>query len=272
MNRIRRIAASLVVVSLLGIAVPTMASAASVITLSGATASFPLVSLLAQKYVKLNPHKVKFKIAQGGAQIGINDVAAGRVSIGDVSRDPQRSDPAGLVFYPIARYYICVVTNRANTLANLTPAQVNSIFTGKVRSWSQVPGASATGTIDIISRTSVAGVLTNFQTLLLGGKTVSTIAAQEPSEGLLQQQVKNDPNAIGFLSGYLADKGVNPVGYSGVGCNLANAISGQYAGVARFYEVTKGRASGPSAAFISWIEHSKAARKIISTQWIPVGS
>ena len=271
MNRIRRIAASLAVVSLLGVAVPTVASATSVITLSGATASFPLVSLLAQKYVKTYPHKVKFKIAQGGAQIGINDVAAGRVSIGDVSRDPQASDPAGLVFYPIARYYICVVTNKANTLANLTPLQVNQIFTGKVRTWSQVPGASANGPIDLISRTSVAGVLTNFQTLLLGGKTVSSIAAQEPSEGLLQQQVENDPNAVGFLSGYLANKGVNPVAYAGVGCNLANAISGQYAGVARFYEVTKGRASGPSASFISWIEHSKAARKIISSQWIPAG-
>jgi phosphate transport system substrate-binding protein len=272
MNRIRRIAASIAVVSLLGVAVPTVASATSVITISGATASFPLVSLLAQKYVKLNPGKVKFKIAQGGAQIGINDVAAGRVSIGDVSRDPLSSDPKGLVFYPIARYYICVVTNKANTLANLTPAQVTSIFTGKVRTWSQVPGATATGTIDLISRTSVAGVLTNFQTLLLGGKTVSNIAAQEPSEGLLQQQVENDPNAVGFLSGYLADKGVNPVGYAGVGCTLANSISGEYAGVARFYEVTNGRATGPSAKFISWIEHSKAAKAIISTQWIPVGS
>jgi len=121
------------------------------------------------------------------------------------------------VFYPIARYYICVVTNKANTLANLTPLQVNQIFTGKVRTWSQVPGASANGPIDLISRTSVAGVLTNFQTLLLGGKTVSSIAAQEPSEGLLQQQVENDPNAVGFLSGYLANKGVNPVAYAGVG-------------------------------------------------------
>jgi phosphate transport system substrate-binding protein len=271
MNRVRRrIAASLAVVSLLGIAAPAAALATNVLSLSGATASFPLVSLLAQRYVKLYPHKVKFKIAQGGAQIGVNDVAAGRVSIGDVSRDPQSNDPTGLVFYPVAKYYICAVTNKANTLANLTQPQLQAIFTGKTRSWTQVPGATATGTIDVVSRTSVAGVLTNFQTLLLGGKTVSSIAAQEPSEGLLQQQVENDPNAIGFLSGYLADKGVNPVGFAGVGCNLANAISGQYAGVAHFYEVTKGRATGAAASFIGWIEHSKVARKIISTQWIPV--
>jgi phosphate transport system substrate-binding protein len=148
---------------------------------------------------------------------------------------------------------------------------VISIFTGKTRNWSAVPGASASGTIDLISRTSVAGVLTNFQTIVMEGKKVSTIAAEEPSEGLLRQQVENDPNAIGFLSNYQSDKGgVNPVGLNGVGCNRANAVSGQYAGVARFYEVTKAKASGAAAQFIGWITNSAAAKRIIATQWIPI--
>src|ERR1700692_2364165 len=133
MNRIRRLAVRaggiLLVAGVLGVAAPAAASAATTtVTISGATASYPLVSLLAQKYVKLFPHKVKFKIAQGGAQIGVNDVAAGRVTIGDVSRDPLAVDPKGLVFYPIAKYAICVVTNKANTLSNLTQSQVISIF------------------------------------------------------------------------------------------------------------------------------------------------
>src|SRR5947209_934585 len=143
MHRIRRLSVALAVAGVLGVAAPAAASAVTTLTLSGATASFPLVSLLAQKYVKAHPHKVKFRIAQGGAQIGINDVAAGRVSIGDVSRDPIESDPKGLVFYPIAKYAICVVTNKGNPLSNLTSAQLVSIFTGKTRSWSQIPGASA---------------------------------------------------------------------------------------------------------------------------------
>jgi phosphate transport system substrate-binding protein len=271
MNRIRRISAAATVACVLGVAAPAAASAATTITISGATASYPLVSLLAQKYVKLHPKKVKFRIAQGGAQIGVNDVAAGRVTIGDVSRDPESKDPPGLVFYPIAKYAICVITNKANTLSNLTSSQLVSIFTGKTRSWSGVSGATASGSIDLISRTSVAGVLTNFQTLLLEGKKVASIAAEEPSEGLLKQQVETDPNAIGFISNYQSDKGgVNVVGLGGVQCSKANAVSGQYAGIARFYEVTKGKASGPASAFIGWIEKSAAAKKIISTQWIPI--
>jgi phosphate transport system substrate-binding protein len=271
MKRIRRLSAALMVAGVLGVAAPAAASAVTTITISGATASFPLVSQLAQKYVKVHPHKVKFKITQGGAQIGINDVAAGRVTIGDVSRDPLSSDPGGLVFYPIARYGICIVTNKSNPLPNLTTAQAVSIFTGKTRSWSGIPGATASGTIDLISRTSVAGVLSNFQTILLEGKKVSSLAAEEGSEGLLRQQVENDPGSIGFVSNYQSDKNtVHAVSLNGIACNRTTVQSGSYTGTARFYEVTKGKATGAASAFIGWITHSKVARKIIQTQWVPV--
>jgi phosphate transport system substrate-binding protein len=272
-RRTRRVAALLAATFTLSIALPAIALATGALSIDGATASFPLVQLLAQKYEKLNK-KVKIKLTQGGTQVGINDVAAGRVSLADVSRDPLPSDPAGLVFYPIAKYYLCVVTNSNNKLANLTQPQVESIFTGKTTDWGKVPGATASGPIDIISRNSSAGTLSNFQTLLINGKKVSgpkgAAVAEKPSEGLQRQAIQNDPNAIGFLSGYFAGQGVNAVGFNGVGCTLANATAGQYAGVARFYEVTKGKARGAAASFISWIDVSKAAKSIVSSQWIPL--
>jgi phosphate transport system substrate-binding protein len=266
-----KLVASFAAVTLIGSAVPAIASATSVITISGATASFPLVQLLAHKYSKLEHNKVAFRISQGGATIGINDVAAGRVSIGDVSRDPLPTDPPGLDFYPIAEYGICIVTNKSNTLASLNEAQIQGIFEGKTKEWGQVPGASASGPIDLISRTSTAGVLTNFKTLFLGNKSVASTAAEEPSEGQLEQQVANTANGVGFLSNYRADQGtVNPVAYNGVACTRANVASGQYTATARFYEVTKGPATGAAGQFISWIRSSSAAKKIISTQWVPV--
>jgi phosphate transport system substrate-binding protein len=271
MTRFRRISAAFLVAGVLGAAAPAAASALTTITISGATASYPLVSLLAAKYVKVHPHKVKFRITQGGAQIGINDVAAGRVTIGDVSRDPLSTDPAGLVFYPIARYGICVITNKANPVTNLTTAQAIAIFTGKTRSWAGIPGATQSGTINLVSRTSVAGVLTNFQTILLEGKKVSSLASEQPSEGLMRQTVENDPASIGFVSNYQSDKGtVHAVNLNGTACNRSTVTNGSYSGTARFYEVTKGKATGAASAFIGWIEKAAAAKKIISTQWVPI--
>ena len=271
MNRIRRVATALGVVGALGVVLPAIAAATSLITISGATSSYPLVTLLANKYVKTYPHRAHFKIAQGGSSVGVADVAAGRVTIGDVARNPEGTDPKGLDFYPIARYAICVVTNKSNPISSLTEAQVTSIFTGKTRSWSEVPGAKASGTIDLISRTSSAGVLTNFQTLMLGGKKVAALAQQESSEGLLKLAVENDSSAIGFLSNYNADSGgVNSVGFNGQACTVANAKAGNYGPVAVFYEVTKGPFSGAAKQFITWIDSSSAAQKIIASQWIPL--
>ena len=78
----------------------------------------------------------------------------------------------------------------------------------------------------------------------------------------MRQAVESDPSGIGFLSNYQADKGgVNSVGFNGVACNKTTAASGQYAGVAVFYEVTKGPASGAAAAFINWIDSSARRRR-----------
>jgi phosphate transport system substrate-binding protein len=270
MRRRHRLTAIVALTAALAVA-PAIAYAATTISMSGATASFPLMELLAAKYRAVKKGKVTFKLSQGGATVGIQDAAAGKVSIGNSSRAPASTDPGGLTFYPIAQYFVCVVTNPANPISNLTADQVQQIFTGKVRDWSQVSGAKATGPIDVYSRTSVAGVLTTFQNSLLAGAKVSSVATQQASEGLMQNSVKKDADGIGFLSDYFAlAKGINPVGYNGTACSVSNVVSGAYPGSSYFYEVTRGPAKGASADFIHWVQTSKPAKKIIETNWIPL--
>lgn len=271
MTRTRRLTAALAVVGVAAVAAPAGASAASTITISGATGSAPLVALLAKKYVKLYPGKVRFKLAQGGGEVGVQDAAAGRVTIGNAARDPRPSDPAGLVFYPIAKDFFCFDVNPDNKLTNLTKAQAQAIWTGQVRNWEDVPGATVSGTIDLIGRTAASSLPPLVQQLLLGGKNISTLAALKPSDGLVEQSVASDKNAIGFNSGYYASQpDVRAVAFEGVACNLQNAKSGQYPGVRNYYEVTRGPATGAAKKFINWIQRSKSARKIIAAIAIPL--
>src|SRR5580692_5200840 len=145
MHRIRRLSVALTVAGVLGVAAPAAANATALVTISGATSSYPLVALLAAKYVKLHPHKIRFKITQGGTTVGLNNVKNGSDTIADVAQEPNGAD-AGLSFNPIAKYAICVVTNKSNPVTNLTPAQVTSIFTGKTKTWSSaLGGATAAG-------------------------------------------------------------------------------------------------------------------------------
>lgn len=249
--------------------VPASAAAKPTITMSGSTSVAPLATLLAKKWVKTCNGCVSFKILQGGSDVGVADVGAGRVTIGNSSRDPKPSDPGGLQFNKIAGDAICLVTNPANKLPQLDQSGVQAIFGGDVRSWSGVPGATVDGTIDLTVRTAASGTQDAFQKIFMGTKKIFSGASQKASNGLVQQAVQRDDNAIGYVS-LAFDKGTNPVAYKGVPCTLRNAKSGQYGGLRNFYMVTRGAPNGAAKKFITWVTHNKAAAKITATQWVPL--
>ena len=269
MSRGRLRGAAVVVALALAAAVPAAATAKPTITMSGSTSVAPLATLLAKGYLSKCGHCVNFKIQQGGSDVGISDVAHGRVTIGNSSRDPKPSDPGGLVFNKIAHDAICLITNNSNHLASLDQNGVQAVFGGDVRSWSGVPGSNLSGTIDVTVRTAASGTQDAFQKIFMGSKKIFSGASQKASNGLVQQTVQRDENAIGYVS-LAFDEGTNPVAYKGVPCTLRNAKSGQYGGIRNFYMVTRGAPQGAAKQFIGYVKHNPSAQRIIATNWVPL--
>ena len=254
----------------LAVAIPASSAAArTTISMSGSTSVAPLAAKLAKGYLKAHPRAASFRLAQGGSDVGVADVAAGRVTIGNASRDPKATDPGGIVWNRIARDAICIATNSGNTVSGLTQEQVQAIFSGAVRNWDQVPGATVSGPIDIVVRTAASGTQDAFQKIFMGSAKVSSSAAQKASNGLVAQSIRSDPNAVGYVS-LAFTQGLNDARYKGVACNLRTAKSGQYEGVRNFWMVTRGRPAGASLTFIRWIQRSRAARAITATGWVPL--
>ncbi len=256
------------------VALPTGASAAKkkkkvTITLSGSTSVAPLATLWAQKYVKTKQGKrVKFKILQGGSDVGVSDVSRGRVTIGMSSRDPKPSDPGGISFNRIAKDAICLVTHRSNGVKAFDQSLVQNIFSGSVRSWSQVPGAKQSGTIDLFVRTPASGTQDAFDKIFMTPQKIFSGASQKASNGLVQQAVQRDKAGIGYVS-LAFTKGTTVGNYKGVPCNLRNAKSGQYGGVRAFYFVTRGKAKGAAAKWIRWVRNNKQALRTAASEWVP---
>jgi phosphate transport system substrate-binding protein len=245
------------------------------LVIAGSTSMLTLVQKLAAAYHKAYKKIPEPKVEGGQTGIGIDDVAAGRVDIGDASRDPIRGvDPPGLVFSKIARDGVCVITNTANSLTNLSHETIVDIFTGDARDWSEVPGAKISGPIDLFDREAVSGTQDAFQDIFLGEELkISPSATQESSEGQEVSAVGGDKSAIGFTSfAATLNGGVHTVDYEGIPCTLANAKSGQYAGVRNFWMVTKGAPKDEAAKFIDWITKpcNLTVRKIVSSEWIAI--
>ncbi len=264
------------IVTSLMLAVPAGASAKRLI-IDGSTSMLPLVQKLATAYHKAYPKIPAPKVGGGQSAIGISDAASGRVDIGDASRDPIPGvDPKGLVFSKVARDGVCIITNSANPLPNLSQETVQGIFTGSIRDWSNVPGATVTGPIDLFDRDGASGTQDAFQNIFLGESLkISPSATAESSEGLEVNAVGGggDKNAIGFTSfAATINGGVHTVDYGGIPCTLRNAKSGQYGGVRNFWMVTKGAPKGEAAKFISWVTKpgNKTVRAIVSSDWIAI--
>jgi phosphate transport system substrate-binding protein len=240
--------------------------------LGGSTSVLPLAQKLAQAYHKAFPRIPEPKVGGGQSDVGISGVAAGRFDIGDSSRDPIIGvDPKGLTFVKIAQDGVCIITNPSNPVPNLSTSTVEGIFTGRLRDWSEVKGAGITGPIDLFDRDGASGTQDAFQHIFLGeNQRVSPSATAETSNGLEQQAVKGDKQAIGFVS-FAFTGGVHPVGYQGIECNLNNAKSGQYGGVRNFWMVTKGAPKGEVAKFLRWVTSgNKTSKKIINSSWIAI--
>lgn len=263
----------LAVVLLTGAAVAVPAATAqaqSSVTLSGSTSVAPLAEQLKRAYTKSSAgRRTRIKILQGGSDVGVDQARKGRVTFGMVSRDPIPTD-RGLTFVRIARDGVCVVSHPSNPLGNLSQAAVQQIFSGRVRSWSQVPGARATGTIDLVTRTASSGTADAFRNIFLGPNlNIASNASAKASNGLVRQTVASNPNAIGFVD-FRFVQGVSAANYNGVACNLRNAKAGTYKGVRNFWFVHRSspKPSGAAAKFLSWVRTNSTAKRIISSGWI----
>jgi phosphate transport system substrate-binding protein len=258
-------------------AIPAAAQAKKIITISGSTSVFPLETQLARAWIKTKKGKgVGFKILQGGSNVGVDDVAHGRVSIGASSRDPASTDPGGLVFTKIARDAICMIVNNQNHLTNVSQSTIQGIFlhpSGNTISTWDNPAVAGSGLgsagIDAIGRAPTSGTHDAFKNIFLGGSNQGSFVAGKASNGLVQQTVQSDPNAIGYVS-LAFTAGVKVLSYNNVDCNLRNAKSFQYQGVRSFYFVTRGKPVGKVKKFIGWTLSSPRANSIIGSDWVPL--
>src|SRR6185312_13274619 len=172
------------VVAILALTIPSAAFGRALI-IGGSTSVLPLAQKLAAAYHKAT-HQPTPKVTGGQSDIGISGVAEGRFDIGDSSRDPiEGVDPHGLTFVRIARDGVCVVTNKANPIANMSTSTVEEIFTGQKRDWSEVPGAKVSGPIEVFDRDGASGTQDAFQHIFLEeNRKITSSATAKTSNGL----------------------------------------------------------------------------------------
>ena len=108
-----------------------------VIKVGGSTSVEPLMQLMREAYIALNPG-VEIEISGGGSGTGINEATEGILDIGMSSRELRDNEKEALTDIPIALDGVAVIVNAVNPLTGLSLDEVKEIFVGEKTRWNQL--------------------------------------------------------------------------------------------------------------------------------------
>lgn len=213
------------------------------ITMAGSTSMEKFANALSEAFMEKNPN-VTVTAEFTGSSAGIESLLGGSVDIGNSSRsleDEEKSD--GAVENIVAIDGIAVVTDKDNTVENLTKEQLTKIYTGEVTNWKAVGGKDQS--IVVVGREAGSGTRGAFEEIL-DVEEKCAYANELDSTGAVMAKVASTPGAIGYVSLDVLDDSVNAVKLDDVEPTAENIKAGSYFLQRPFVMATKGEISEQS--------------------------
>ena len=189
----------------------------------------------------------------GALMGGYCDIAAASKPVG--KEQEEIATLRGVTFkeYVIGSYTVSILVNAENPVGNLTSAQVQSLFTGKISNWKEVGGADAP--VHLCVRDPVSGTYLGFKELAMGFQDYGEPVHLYTNYLALADAVAKDPHAIGYTGLDLAQHaGTKAVTIDGVAPTAANVTDRKYpyARPLRLY-TDANKESAKAKDFISYI-------------------
>lgn len=236
------------------------------ITFDGSTALYPLANAVATSYEKAC-QGATINVKQSNSNVGLSEVAAGTVDIGNSDIFANPTSYPGLTDHQVAVVVFSVVINSKVTgVRALTSQQLINIFQGKTTNWNLLGGPDLP--IVVVSRPTSSGTRATFERFVLNGPTtvVGPATLTSSTSSTVAQNVMQTDGAIGYVSTFYAQQnGLTSITIDGVSADLANVENNSYKfwNIAHMY--TKGAATGLADAFITYMGSNSpdvvAARK-----------
>ncbi|NLL36534.1 MAG: phosphate ABC transporter substrate-binding protein [Fretibacterium sp.] len=237
--------------------------------IAGGTAHIPVMKQAAQNIMEAWP-EIRITVAGGGSGVGVKQVGEGLVGIGNTGRPLKENEVAdyGLKTFPFAIDGVAVVVNPANSLKELTSAQVADIYSGKITDWKEL-GQEA-GAINVYGREDGSGTREPFTDKVLGKVELAPSINVVNSNGAMKTAVAQDKRAIGYVGIGHLEPSLSAVTIDGMSPSQENAADGSYKVVRNLFMNTKGEPEGLVAAFIDYIYSPDGAEIIKASGYIPL--
>ena len=232
------------------------------VTLAGSTSMEKLCEAMSESFMEANPG-VTVTVEYTGSGAGLESLAAGSVNIGNASRglkDSEREN--GCVENIVAIDGIAVITDKNNSVTDISAENLAKIYTGEITNWSEMGGADQP--VVVIGREAGSGTRDAFEELL-EIKDECEYAQELDSTGAVLAKVAATPGAIGYVSLDVVDSTVIGLKIDGVEPTEEQILAENYLLQRPFVMATKGEISEQSEVVQAWFAYinSDAGREVI---------
>lgn len=187
-------------------AAPPEETLSGTISVSGAFALYPMMTVWADEFSKIHPG-VTFDVQGGGAGKGMTDTIAGAVDIGMISRTIRDEETAqGIFWVSVTKDAVFPIVNSENPAAaqilekGISQEVFNKIYiTGEITTWGEVVGdPSITDEIHVFTRADAAGAAEQWSKFVGGELQEDLLGIGVNGEPAMLDTVIKDPLGIGF--------------------------------------------------------------------------
>lgn len=225
------------------------------VTLAGSTSMEKLCEAMSESFMNEN-QGVTVTIEYTGSGAGLESLAAGSVNIGNASRGLKSSEKEkGCVENIVAIDGIAVITDKNNSVKDISAEKLTKIYTGEITNWSEVGGSNMP--IVVIGREAGSGTRDAFEELLKV-KDGCKYAQELDSTGAVLAKVAATPGAIGYVSLDVVDSTVIGLKIDGVEPNEEQILAGKYLLQRPFVMATKDEISKQNEAVQAWFKYIKS--------------
>jgi len=232
---------------------------------AGSTSVQPYAEILAEEYMILQPG-TEIDIQGGGSSAGITAAKSGVANLGMSSRH-LNDEEKSLWSVEIAKDGLGVIVHPSNPINNLTLDQIRKIYSGEIKSWSEVGGTNSK--IHLITREEGSGTRSAFTELVMEKTEITLKAIVQDSNGAVKQLVKDDENAIGFISLGLVDNNVKALHLDDVVASQENILNGSYKLSRPFLFVSLSPPTGQAKEFLDFVLSPEGQKMLSDEGLIP---
>ena len=212
--------------------------------------------------------KTDFEIAAEGSSQAFTALESGTAQIGMSSRDVKETEKnkfiakgQKLVEHVAGWDMIAVVVNKKNGVRDLTLKQIEGIFTGDIKDWSEVGGAA--GKISVYTRNTASGTYKSFQGLAMSKRDYGEKTQKLAGNEQIATEVAGNVNGIGYVGlAYAGKEGLRAAKVEGTSAKPKNKA--EYKLSRKLYYYTVGEPTGETKKFLDWAINDDAAKAVIT--------